>query len=168
MAKDAIAIMRNWIDLMRLAIDVELNEEEAQRLREAAVYLEKKQPFPHYSDDHLGDAYKELAWIGLQVVINDMENGRSKATAGAHRDYSPWNSSLPIGVIFDGLTFGEVGDFGTLSDDDQAKICEKVGSNIKYGMTHLFPGAYGDASIDVGGIDPDSIDEVREFILHFG
>lgn len=58
---------------MRLVLEVELGDEEARQIKEAGKYIADKDPSLYRpAKTRLEDTYRELAWIGLNVVCRDM------------------------------------------------------------------------------------------------
>lgn len=79
----------------------------------------------------------------------------------------PNGSEVPLSSVIDGLTFGDIENFQSLSDDDQLRVCSKVGSNIIHGLTHVVFTANNDTLLDVSGIDPRNKDDLRRLVISF-
>lgn len=77
----------------------------------------------------------------------------------------PHGLKVPLSSVVDGLTFGDIDDFRSLSEGDQLRVCDKVGSNIIHGLTHAVKTASNDALIDVSGIDPRNKDDLKRLII---
>lgn len=79
--------------------------------------------------------------------------------------YIPHGLEVPLSSVVDGLTFGDIEDFQSLSEGDQLRVCDKVGSNIIHGLTHAVKTASSDALIDVRRIDPRNRDDLKRLII---
>lgn len=79
--------------------------------------------------------------------------------------HAPSGMEVPLSSVVDGLTFGDVEDFQSLSEGDQLRVCDKVGSNIIHGLTHAVKTASNDALIDLSGIDPRNKDDLKRLII---
>ncbi len=79
----------------------------------------------------------------------------------------PNGREVPLSSVVDGLTFGDVENFQSLSECDQLRVCDKVGSNIMHGLTHAVKTAGDDALVDVRGIDPRNKDDLKRLIISF-
>ena len=79
----------------------------------------------------------------------------------------PNGSEVPLSSVIDGLTFGDIENFQSLSDDDQLREYSKVSSNIIHGLTHVVSTTNNDVLLDVSGIDLRNKDDLRELIISF-
>lgn len=90
---------------------------------------------------------------------------RSSKGKGMGFIHIPHGLEVPLSSVVDGLTFGDIENFKSLSEGDQLKVCDKVGSNIIHGLTHAVKTASNDALIDVSGIDPRNKDDLKRLII---